>query len=143
MVRVEITARFLEDHARLRGKSEVLEALALRILRGDEDLGSALRLKGEEIQKHLQDHMDWEEAALLPMLRSAPGGREVAVVIAAEHATQRDRLAEWLAELSHTDVRPTHLARTVLDLTRWLAHDMAVEERTILDTLRRGGNGTG
>ena len=127
----DIVMRFLDDHARLRGKSEVLEALALRVLRGDEDLGTALRLKGEEIQEHLAAHMDWEERRLLPLLRSAPGGRSVADQLFSDHGPQRERLVDCLLALADEERRPAKLAKAVLDLTAWLEHDMLTEEKRI------------
>ena len=129
----DVVAHFLGDHARLRGKSEVLEALALRVLRGDEDLGTALRLKGEEIQDHLAAHMVWEEDLLLPLVRSLPGGRKVAAQLFSDHAPQRERLADCLRALADEERRPAKLAKAILDLTAWLEHDMLAEEERILD----------
>jgi len=131
----DCVVRFLDDHARLRGKSEVLEALALRVLRGDEDLGTALRLKGEEIQEHLIAHMAWEEGTLLPLVRSAHGGRIVAAQLCSDHAAQRERLADCLRSLADGERRPAKLAKTILDLTAWLEHDILAEENRILAIL--------
>ncbi len=131
----DIVVQFLDDHARLRGKSEVLETLALLVLRGDEDLGTALRLKGEEIQEHLAAHMAWEEGMLLPLVRSVPGGRSVAAQLFSDHAAQRERLADCLRALADEERRPAKLAKAILDLTAWLEHDMLAEEKLILTIL--------
>jgi iron-sulfur cluster repair protein YtfE (RIC family) len=131
----DTVAHLLGDHARLRGKGEVLETLALRVLRGDEDLGSALRLKGEEIQEHLAAHMAWEEAVLLPLLRNVPGGRRVAEQLFSDHVPQRERLADCLRALAVGERRPAKLAKTVLELTAWLEHDMLAEEKQVLAVL--------
>jgi hypothetical protein len=131
----EIVAQFLHDHARLRGKSEVLEALALRVLRGDEDLGTALRLKGEEIEEHLAAHMAWEEGWLLPALCSVPGGWQVSAEILSDHIPQRERLANCLLALADERRQRVELAKAMLDLTAWLEHDMLAEEKLILAIL--------
>jgi iron-sulfur cluster repair protein YtfE (RIC family) len=135
LTHADIVVQFLHDHARLRGKSEVLEALALRVLRGDEDLGTALRLKGEEIQEHLVAHMAWEEGLLLPVLVSVPDGRSVAAQLFSDHVAQRERLAECLLALADEDRRPAKLAKAILDLTAWLEHDMLAEEQRVLAIL--------
>ena len=59
-----IKEKFLRDHRMLLGKAAVVAALALDVLRGDEELASALRLKGEELYRHLLIHMRWEERLL-------------------------------------------------------------------------------
>lgn len=127
----ELRARILEDHALLRGKAEVLEGLALRILRGDEDLGSALRLKGEEIQEHLVRHMGWEESALLPTLRRS-GSDEVADQILSDHRAQRERISRTLVTLQGDEQQPVELARHMIDFVRWLERDMREEEANVL-----------
>lgn len=133
----DILERFLEDHARLRGKSEVLEALALRVLRGDEDLGLALRLKGEEVQEHLARHMAWEEVTLLPALKGVSGGPEVATKLLSEHAAQRAHLADCLEALGNAEPRPAELAKTILALLERLQRDMLAEEQEVLATLKK------
>jgi hemerythrin-like domain-containing protein len=127
----ELRARILGDHALLRGKAEVLEALALRILRGDEDLGSALRLKGEEIQDHLVRHMGWEERELLPPLRKS-GGAKVADQISAEHSEQRERISDTLVTLQDSERRPVEVARHMVEFVRQLERDMYQEEQRVL-----------
>jgi hypothetical protein len=67
----------------LRGKAEVLES-ALRILRGDEDPGSALRPKGEILEHSFA--IAWEETVLLLLDRN---GDRPGLTLAREHAGQR------------------------------------------------------
>ena len=91
MTSSQVKARFMSDHEELRGKVAVLEGLALGILRGDEELSSALRRKGEDLQNRLLVHMQWEEAQLLPMLRSqSQPGISNAETILSEHRRQRN-----------------------------------------------------
>jgi hypothetical protein len=134
MGEADVRKRFLEDHARLRGKAEVLESLALRILRGDEDLGSALRLKGEEILDHLSCHMGWEERELLPLLRQF-GRTDMAEKLVAEHAAQRAHFEGDLLTLKDTERRPLDLAKHFIEFLRWLDRDMLAEEEDVLGAL--------
>ena len=128
----EIRARLLEDHAQLRAKAGVLESLALQVLRGDEDLASALRLKGEDLHAHLLDHMGWEDHHILPLLQAlAPAAKSSVQALESEHRIQRDRLGDLLGALR--DPRePARVARSVLDFARSLEQDMLVEENRLL-----------
>jgi iron-sulfur cluster repair protein YtfE (RIC family) len=132
----EIHAHFLDDHTTLRGKVSVLRSLALSVLRGDEELASALRRKGQDLQEHLQRHMTWEEENLLPVLDCEnPRGMVVATAMLVEHAHQRDRLAESLRDLEETGSRPRKLAESMMDLISWLERDMAAEEEAVLEVI--------
>jgi hemerythrin-like domain-containing protein len=126
----QLLAHIHGDHALLRGKAEVLEALALRILRGDEDLGSALRLKGEEIQTLLVQHMGWEERELIPAL-CRQGAGDVADQISAEHGAQRERIADTLVTLLDSERRPAGVARHMLEFVKRLETDMRDEEESV------------
>ena len=89
----EIRSHFLNDHARLRGKVSVLRSLALGVLRGDEELSFAMRLKGRDLQDHLHRHMSWEEENLLPVLdHCSPLAGGTASALLSEHEGQRSRL---------------------------------------------------
>ena len=120
------------DHADLRGKSSVLRSLALSVLRGDHELASALRLKGEELQSHMLLHMQWEEAELLPELdRLESIGQEAVKKILAEHEEQRARLAHSLVALRNGEQDPDGMARQLIELVRWLDQDMASEDQAV------------
>jgi len=126
----DLRAHLVDEHATLRGKAEVLEALSLRVIRGDEDLGSALRLKGEEIETALIRHMLWEEEILLPELRRL-GHEAVASQIRSEHERQRERIADSLIALQDAERRPVATARHLLEFIRWLDRDMSEEESSL------------
>ena len=130
----EVREKFVEDHARLRGKAEVLESLALRILRGDDDLGSALRLKGEEILDHLVCHMDWEERELLPVLRQS-GRSDIASGLVTRHTRHREHFEGDLLPLHNTNRRPLELAKHIVKFLRRLERDMQKEEEDVLSAL--------
>lgn len=133
MKALQIREKFLDDHAHLRGKVSVLRSLATQVLRGDDDLGNALRLKGEDLQLHFIRHIQWEEAKLLPCLRKIDrAAAEVADQLFEEHTGQRQRLADSLITLEGADGDGRGLARHLLELARWLEHDMNAEEARIL-----------
>jgi hemerythrin-like domain-containing protein len=133
-----IRDRFLRDHGELRGKAVVLESLALQVLRGDEELISALRLKGQDLQAHLLRHMEWEEAHISPVLESRNGAaRFSSAALEKEHGLQRERIARLIEKL-HDTQNGIDLARSLLDFTGTLESDMAAEEAHLL-----GGGGLG
>jgi hemerythrin-like domain-containing protein len=136
--------KLLDDHARLRGKVSVIQSLALGILRGDDDLAAALRLKGEELQQHLIEHMSWEESELFPVLQDASSeGCEAARQLIEEHSTQRDRLAHSLEALRTLAGQPSTLAKHLLELVHWLEYDMTSEEERVMASLVSGQGAEG
>jgi hypothetical protein len=130
---LEIRSHFLNDHASLRGKVFVLRSLALSILRGDDELMSALLLKGKDLRDQLHRHLSWEEEHVLPMLHHwSPLGAQTAAELLGEHETQRVRLDESLNSLDAVDFAPKQLARSIMNLISWIEGDMKSEEETIL-----------
>ncbi|MCP5045061.1 MAG: hemerythrin domain-containing protein [bacterium] len=130
-----IRDRFLADHRELRGKAAVVTTLALNVLRGDEELASALRLKGEELNDRLLSHMAWEEKHLIPLLAHTPRGKLQGKAILEEHKDQRTRLLDSLTELQRPQNSFSGLAKECLALVHWLEADMASEERDVLDAI--------
>lgn len=129
----EVGARVESEHARLRGMTAVLQSLALRVVRGDDDLTSALGLKGEELLDRFDRHILWEEDYLMPLLRGAGAeGAAWSECLRAEHRLQRDRLGTALAELEDAGERPQELARELLEVIEWLEREMATEDAKLL-----------
>jgi hemerythrin-like domain-containing protein len=129
----DVEAKVESEHARLRGMAAVLRSLALRVVRGDEDLRSALRLKGEELLERFDRHMCWEEDYLIPLLRRAGAkGEACGERLREDHRRQRDRLSSSLADLHNDDERSQDLARGLLDVIDWLERDMATEDARLL-----------
>jgi len=130
----EVGGTFLsEDH-----KPEVLEALALKVLRGDEELGSALRLKAEELQRHLLCHMTWEEDQLVPLLvEDAPAAADPPpwVQLLRERRQQRLQLSRSLFELKYSHVPAGDLAKQCLALIEALEAAIEVEEHDVLPSI--------
>ena len=138
MSKADARHKFLSDHRILRAKAAVVTTLALNLLRGDEDLASALRLKGEELHAQLLDHMKWEETQLVPLLAGSSIGESVASVILEEHADQRLHLMKSLAELQRPDAPCSTLAKDCIALVRWLESDMAREENEVQRSIEIG-----
>ncbi len=142
MTPTEVRERVRRDHARLRGMLTVVESLALRVLRGDEELASACRLKGEELRDFLLAHLEWEEQHLVPVLnRCGLIGKRRAGHVLADHREQRQRIAELVRSVTESQYQANILASGMLDFTRWLERDMAEEEARALDPalFRRAG----
>ena len=134
MTPMEVREKVLSDHARLRGMLAVLASLALRILRGDEELVTALRLKGEEVGSFLLVHMAWEEKYLVPTLVNLGAlGEERARELLGDHREQRQRLDESIEALARNPRDGvTELARRMLRLIESLERDMVDEEAATL-----------
>ncbi|MBW2274646.1 MAG: hemerythrin domain-containing protein [Deltaproteobacteria bacterium] len=133
MTATEVATKVESEHARLRGMAGVLQSLALRVVRGDDDLTSALRLKGEELLERFDRHVRWEEDYLLPLLRRAGAeGEACSERLREDHRRQRDRLSASLADLHHDAGKPRELARGLLDVIEWLERDMATEDARLL-----------
>jgi iron-sulfur cluster repair protein YtfE (RIC family) len=133
----EVRRELLLHHAQLRGKAGILESLALQVLRGDWELASALRRKGQDLHDSLISHMKWEESTLLPILsRSADRLKYSAADFLEEHRCQRERLTESLSKLEADTTLPPALARSLLDLVSWLERDMATEEEHLFPYLK-------
>jgi iron-sulfur cluster repair protein YtfE (RIC family) len=144
MMKESIRERFLRDHRQIRGKASVLRSLALGVLRGDEELASALRLKGEDLQTHMLLHMTWEEDELMPALERGGGDENsLGKRIQEEHREQRTRLAHSLVALRVTREQKRadieRLAKEMLELVRWLEGDMAKEEDSVLRFISESG----
>ncbi|MBW2292809.1 MAG: hemerythrin domain-containing protein [Deltaproteobacteria bacterium] len=138
MSRVEIKEKFLRDHRRLRAKAAVVTTLALSVLRGDEDLASALRLKGEEMYAYLLEHMEWEETQLIPLLAESSIGETIGSAILERHEAHRQRLSDSLADLRKPGASFVKLARDCVALVRRLEDDMASEEREVFKSIDIG-----
>ncbi|MDP6977638.1 MAG: hemerythrin domain-containing protein [Myxococcota bacterium] len=127
--------RFVADHRELRSKMGTLRALALNVIRGDDELAPALRLKGEEFDARLLEHMKWEEEHLPGLLSRTENGLERIIDLREEHARQRERLAFSLEQLRDPEAASLPIARDCLALVRWVETDMAAEERDVVAAL--------
>lgn len=136
MTKLQAMAKLQRVHTHVRGKAEVLETLALKVLRGDEDLALALRLKAEELQRYLFRHTIWEEDQLTPMLAdgaSADPPRWVRLL--KERRRQRLQLSRSLFALKYAQQPAANLARQCLALVESLESEILVEEREVFRSI--------
>jgi hypothetical protein len=130
----EVRARIRADHGAIRVNLDGVAGLARRVESGEESLVAALRLEGEELLRHLQDHLFWEDLHLAPALRQADAwGEQRAAQLDADHRQQREVLTHCLAAVQDESRPPRIVARTLLDLAQLLRDDMEHEERSLLD----------
>ena len=142
MTNEQAAAKLQIVHANSRGKAEVLEALSLRVLRGDEDLASALRLKAEDLHRYLLGHMTWEEDQLIPLLSEgdlAEPPRWVSLL--RERRRQRLRLSSSLFALKYGHQPAKDLAKECLALISGLEAAIVGEEIEVLPAIRRSIGG--
>jgi hemerythrin-like domain-containing protein len=130
----EVRARILADHVAIRGMLLSLESVANRVRDGERSLAAALRLEGEALLHHLQEHMSWEDLHLAPALRRADAwGEERAAKLDSDHREQRQVLAHCLAGVEDESRPESVVARTLIDLVEMLREDIEDEERLLLD----------
>jgi iron-sulfur cluster repair protein YtfE (RIC family) len=124
----EVRQRVSEQHTQLRHDLARLERLAHSAREKPSEL-EALRMDAEALLERLHEHMRWEEAHLLPMLRRAGAwGREQAERLIDEHSEQRE-LLDIVVELLWDAKRSAALVgRDIVRLVALLLEDMAAEE---------------
>jgi hypothetical protein len=129
----EVRARILNDHERLRGDLDRLEACASELGAGQAAI-EELRHDAAALITHLDVHMRWEEWYLLPALRDADAwGAERAERLESDHREQR-ALLDFLNVRLHDETRPAALhVRDVAHLVALLRADMREEEGEMLD----------
>jgi hemerythrin-like domain-containing protein len=139
MTPAELRERILAEHAELRRSLADLEALSLDALERGASGREGLRASGEQFLFQLERHMQHEDEHLIPLLRTIDAwGEERARRVEVEHREQREQMRVYLDALQRGDARREELATLLLDLSSWLARDMADEEETTLhpDLLR-------
>ena len=130
----EVRAQILADHVAIRGMLLALEQVAQRVRDGELSLVGALRLEGETLLRHLEEHMLWEDLHLAPALRDADAwGEQRAAQLDLDHREQRQVLAHCLAAVTDASRPAAVVARTLIDLAEMLRQDIEDEDRLVLD----------
>jgi iron-sulfur cluster repair protein YtfE (RIC family) len=130
----EVRAHILADHVAIRGMLLSLESVADRVRGGDRSLVAVLRVEGEALLRHLQQHMLWEDRHFAPALRRADtSGEERAARLDSDHREQRQVLAHCLSAVNDESRPASVVARTLIDLVAMLREDIEDEERLLLD----------
>jgi iron-sulfur cluster repair protein YtfE (RIC family) len=129
----EVRRRVLDDHEAIRAMLAEVDELARRLLAGEDELAAPLRARGMALQARLLQHLELEEANLVPALREADAwGEERVARLLAEHAEQRAELARLLADLRDRARPARELARELRRVAKDLLVDMDHEEATAL-----------
>ena len=129
----EVRRRILDDHDRLRGDLDRLEAtLSQAFAKGAP--AASLRLDAGALLARLRAHMHWEESYLLPALREADAwGVERADALIRDHREQRELLAFVDTRLRDEAKPAALLVRDIEQLIALLRDDMRDEEMELLD----------
>jgi hypothetical protein len=125
-----VRASIFAQHDELQRLTRASAALAGAAMRGDQPCQQELPRMLDTLLGKLQEHLEFEQSALLAPLRAEPKEREYADRIAAEHVRQRAELSRLTGECWSGD-----LARLVAGLERFLlalGADIAEEERWLL-----------
>lgn len=133
----QVRARILREHSVLRWQVDQLAELAVGLAAGDASASARVLVLAQALYRDLHEHIDFEDALLLPALRECDAWGPVrAADLAQHHALQRVQLCE-LAERSAA-ASPFALAHLVTDIIVELREDMAHEDRDLLsaDLLR-------
>ncbi len=139
MLPSQVRRTILDDHAYLRGALDALEALAEALLGGDSEPLAPALAGLHEMKQRFFDHLDLEEAIMVPALRDADAwGPERAQLVLDEHFEQRAELEAMVKELEGEGVRPEVVGERILAWIEALRVDMEHEERAVLspDLLR-------
>ena len=134
----QVRERIQADHQRLLGLLDQIDAVARRVLDGDEDAEPRLRQWAKDLYGFLQAHLYLENEILVPALADTPGfGNERAEALRQEHREQGAVFERVLGRLARTALAEP-LATELKELSRSLRDDIAREEREFLgaDLLR-------
>lgn len=129
----DVRRRVLGQHAALREQLAEIEALAKRFEAGDAEVGAALRERALALYGEFGAHLEDEEVALGPALRTAGGeGPRLARRLAGEHEEQRELLHYLLGRLENTKTPTVLIARELQNFVAYVRQDMEYEERVLL-----------
>jgi iron-sulfur cluster repair protein YtfE (RIC family) len=133
MLPSQVRRVILDDHRWLRELLADARETARRVETGDHALCGRLRELSQTLHQRFLGHLALEEQHLVPALRDADAwGVERAGLLLAEHAGQRERVAELLDALRQPCGNCPVLARAVGSLADDLLADMEHEEATLL-----------
>ncbi|MEM9194443.1 MAG: hemerythrin domain-containing protein [Myxococcota bacterium] len=122
----------LEEHRELRRIICEMDTLAIRALSGDVGALEQARKTATELCDALRNHIDREDAMVVPLLRSRGlHGTSAAQQVTSHHAYQRVAVAKLQFELGQADPDEGRLVE-LLQLAEGLLADMAFEERHLL-----------
>jgi len=139
MLPSQVRRTILEDHEHLRGELVALESLANVLAAGHREPLAAALSALEAMKQRFFDHLDLEEAIMVPALRDADSwGPERADLVLREHGEQRAELEELVVQLAQPGIAAEAVGRRILSWIEALRVDMDNEETAVLspDLLR-------
>ena len=125
MLLSEVRERVIDDHARLKGRLDVIERLTARLLAGERERVDSLVFECEMMLADLAQHMRWEDRYLAPLLEADAKRVER---LERDHREQRELLSFVVARVREPSCPAVLLARTMADLADLLRQDMRREE---------------
>ena len=139
MLPSQVRRTILEDHEHLRGELVALESLAKVLAAGHrEPLATALSAL-QAMKQRFFDHLDLEEAILIPALRDADSwGPERADLVLREHTEQRAEFEQLVVQLALPGIAAEAVGRRIATWIGALRADMDHEDTAVLspDLLR-------
>jgi iron-sulfur cluster repair protein YtfE (RIC family) len=128
----QIRARILREHIALRSTLDRIAAQALQVSAGEAPPEQLLQL-AQELYGELREHIDFEDALLVPALRDVDAwGAIRASELERHHREQRDSLRVLAVE--STSQTPSALAVSVTGLIAELRADMSGEDCALLSS---------
>jgi iron-sulfur cluster repair protein YtfE (RIC family) len=126
----EVRTRILAEHARLRAVINDVDRLAIAVAAGETQRVEALREHAERLYRMLEQHIDHEEAVVVPILACIDAWGSVRVEqLQHEHAGQRMLLKQAIFDLG-VEGRP--VGQAVQSMCWEILHDMRREEHDLL-----------
>ena len=130
----QVRRRILEDHTRIREALDALEVPSRALRAGEAKALVPAMYALRDLAQRFLDHLDLEEAILVPALYDADAwGPERAELVASEHAEQRGELLDLLEQLARPATSPAIVGKRLLEWIEALRFDMEHEEVAVLD----------
>jgi len=127
----QLRRNILSEHVLLRGKLSEVEAALRKVAQGEHADDAQLRGQVQQFVKSFLDHIEMENASLVPMLQGIDAWGQIrAEQVARDHDWQRaalTRLADE-AKLGST----AEIVRMVETLAKQIREDIEHEEETVL-----------
>ena len=129
----EVHARVLDDHAALRERIDVIDALSDSFEKGGREVGTELREQAAALYEVFAAHLSLEDAHLVPALEKLPEiGPPLASRLLREHREQRELILYLLSRLEQEEHPTSLIASEIQNFANYLRTDMMHEESAIV-----------
>jgi iron-sulfur cluster repair protein YtfE (RIC family) len=127
---LDVRARILVEHARLRSVIAEVDRLACAVAAGELERLESLRERAERLYRMLEQHIDHEDAVMAPVIACIDAWGPIRLEqMQHDHAGQRMLLKQALYDLG-VEGRP--LGQSVQSMCWEILHDMRREEHDLL-----------